>query len=378
MTVPSYLAFTVISVLSLALAVSSLTLAQDPTREPPLDNVSPPLNTSSSSQVKAGGLSVGSLIVGAGEESLVIDSSFPRKDRRPTLRFPRIDIYTDGNGNTYSESASLSREKFELKSWVRSSVVGQLRIHSLTLFPGNIILERINQQYNNASKARYSDSGVLLEKWSDSSREGQPSNRASLDTSGLEFLSIREQPKDITSNTRDFNIRVRNSTTNLAERHLVILGIRREPSSYSSRFYMTSERADLEQTSRNINNYKARLGINTENPRYPLDVVVSSTTTEPWVAGFGRNSLVKIAADGRVAANQYCDSEGNNCLTPGDSSSSLPTPPNCVGENRLLGWDGSGWVCNNLDLPSSSLVPDCPSDSWYAIAYYMEWFGIGV
>ena len=122
------------------------------------------------------------------------------------------------------------------------------------------------------------------------------------------------------------------TTPDLEDLHFTFLGIRREPSSKSSMFYMFS-RAGRGTP----NNYKARLGINTKDPRYPLDVVVSSTTTEPWVAGFGSESLVKIAADGRVAANQYCDSEGNNCLNPSDLEATIQNL-----QNRLESLENGG------------------------------------
>ena len=312
MHIPTYLGLTMIGILSLSLAVSSLTLAQDPTREPPLDNVSPPLNTSSSSQVKTGGLSVGSLGVEGGLWVGEVDKHVRISSDR--ISFPPIlPITTYANGNVRYESTSLNPNRLKLDSWEKSSGGELLRTADLQLGTQNVYFRRRDSDGQITEWSSYGTTNLSL---NDYTRISRPN--LNLSTSSLDFrYAIREYPwgsptrNRISSNARIFEIHLNNNSFSDAgsDSYDIFLGIRREPSSYSSIFYMFSP-----ETGSDIHNYKARLGINTQYPLYPLDVRVSSTTAEPWVAGFGYDSLVKIAADGRVAANQYCDSAGNNCV----------------------------------------------------------------
>ena len=340
MTVPSYLAFTVISVLSLALAVSSLTLAQDPTREPPLDNVAPPLNTSSSPQNKSGGLSVGSLIVGGSEGGLRVSPG--------GIVFPEI-VYTSTEGITSSSTGFLSRGAFESNTVKRSSSTGEiLGTNSLQLkrygfpFGLHLISDESGESLQFRNEARYGLRNIVLSETRENSEDGLVFLRSvSLSPQSLSFSS-RQIPvgHTISSNARTFEIKLNTQFSEQQNADIdTVLGIRRGRNTDFSRpsiFYMISANTKVEAL-----RYEARLGINTENPRYPLDVSTFSNTTEPWVAGFGYESLVKIGADGRVAAREYCDSEGNNCFT---------APPICTGSGKNLGWNGSSWTCNDIPV----------------------------
>ena len=360
MTVPSYLAFTVISVLSLALAVSSLTLAQDPTREPPLDNVSPPLNTSSSSQVKAGGLGVGSLVVG-GSEGVVIDGANHEIRFTTTATSSGLDsrkIKSISLGDIFSLS-------FDEKTWRTDSPYPRLITYSSNFHSSGMTTQgkEISETYSYGSyaylDARNRDAALHLRRWIDGGDYSDdiidPTSKISLSTYGLNHKG--PNPFEIFSKgerTGGFSVileneildELRNEVSDKLENGLLdeagflasqirLLPVQTRFHILRSATHSLFSMSSLKYAGQN--NYDVRLGINTKDPRYPLDVVVSSTTTEPWVAGFGYDSLVKIAADGRVAANQYCDSAGNNCLNPSDLETTIQNL-----QNRLESLENGG------------------------------------
>ena len=363
MTVPSYLAFTVISVLSLALAVSSLTLAQDPTREPPLDNVAPPLNTSSSSQIKSGGLSVGSLVVGGSEEGVVISTQITSNTGPyPAIIFPEGPTQRFGTDNPPLGLSIVSR----LGSIFLEKITTINRAYKTQLRGSGLIVHSYPQEGDGERNLVTLSDGSLSLRTTSGIPGSLRTQQAWLNNSGLVFRSSKNDsfvPK-IISEGNNFDIIVRNGITSVAT-HSAEIKIRNINTPSDTTFVsIISQEHGEDYFLWPQNNYKARLGINTKTPRYPLDVTVHATTTRPWVAGFGHESLVKIGADGRVAARQYCDTNGENCvdlvdlenriraLENSDSSSSLLTPPTCPSNPNLyngqLEWTGSGWNCNEV------------------------------
>ena len=100
------------------------------------------------------------------------------------------------------------------------------------------------------------------------------------------------------------------------------------------------------------------VGIGTENPQTKLHVIGDTTATNITATD-------NITAGGNIGGLQYCDEEGNNCVTSsdlynilGDSESLGQSALQCTDQQILVFTQDNGWTCVDLSEQTSWIKND--------------------